>query len=66
MHVSDYNLAGAALAAFLVLFFPSTGLIHRRARKMAVRAIAREQARQLEALVLEEATKICAAEEVQQ
>lgn len=56
---SDLNLAGLATIAFLALFLPSTGLIHRRARRVAARSIDQEQRRQLEAIVLEEAMKLC-------
>lgn len=57
-HFSDLNLAGLATLALLVLFFPCTGLIHRRARAVAARAIDREQKRQLQALLLAEAMRV--------
>ena len=62
MHIADLNLAGLATLAFLVLFLPSTGLIHRRARAIAARRSQADQRRQLERLIVEEAVKVTAAE----
>jgi hypothetical protein len=60
--VKDVNLAGLAMLAFLILFLPGTGLIHRRARALAIRSKEREQKRALEALLLEEAMRALAKE----
>lgn len=58
MHITDINLAGLATIAFLVLFLPSTGLIHRRAQAIAKRARERDQQRELEKLVVEQAEQV--------
>lgn len=62
MHISDLNLAGLATLAFLILFLPSTGLIHRRARAIALRSLERERQRELDKLIVEEAGRILAAD----
>jgi hypothetical protein len=63
MYLSDMNLAGLAALAFLVLFLPSTGLIHRRARAIALRSLERDRQRDLEKLIVEEASRILAENE---
>jgi flagellar biosynthesis/type III secretory pathway M-ring protein FliF/YscJ len=54
----DYNLAGLATIAFLVLFLPSTGLIHRRARALATRAKQQADSRELRELLQAEAYRV--------
>jgi flagellar biosynthesis/type III secretory pathway M-ring protein FliF/YscJ len=54
----DYNLAGLALIAFLVLFLPCTGLIHRRARARAARAQQQADSRELRELLHAEAYRV--------
>lgn len=58
MHIADLNLAGLATIAALALFFPGIGLIEHRRRAVASRQSAQVQKRQLERLVLEEASRI--------
>jgi hypothetical protein len=53
--MNDVNLAGLATLAFLILFLPSTGLIHRRARALATRRDRENHERHLNRLLVEEA-----------
>ena len=58
MHLSDMNLAGFAVIAFLALFFPSSGMIHRRARRIATARQQRTEALRLRELIVEEAARL--------
>lgn len=58
MHLSDMNLAGLAVIAFLALFFPSSGMIHRRARRIAITRQQRTEALRLQELIIAEASRL--------
>jgi F0F1-type ATP synthase membrane subunit b/b' len=63
--MTDINLAGLGLLSFLALFFPSTGLFHRRMRKVMERRAEAERRAAMQRLVYEEAERVVAETEKQ-